>query len=197
MLAVITNRASTHHDFLKQICEIAKAKPDIIVLREKDLNTQEYFNLAKKVSCILKKEDVDLAIHTHIKIAKKLNIKSIHLTYNDFIKNNSKLSYFNNISVSIHSLDEARFVEKNGGHDLYAGHIFETNSKKNLKPRGLDFLWEIKNNIAIPVYALGGINLNNIQLVVESGCRDIAVMSALMESENPYENVLKFISHIK
>lgn len=192
MLIVVTNRHLVKNDFLNQIKEIAKSKPFKIILREKDLDKTEYLNLSKKMLDIFSENNSNLTIHSHINIAKSLKLKSIHLPFNIFKENKNNLNEFNDVGVSTHSLKEAIFAEENNADYILIGHIFTTSSKKDLPPKGLDFLKEIKKNISIPIYAIGGINLQNIEEILKTGISNVAVMSDLMESGNPYQKVIEY-----
>jgi thiamine-phosphate pyrophosphorylase len=66
------------------------------------------------------------------------------------------------IAVSVHSKDEAIKACSLGASFLIAGHIFETDCKKGVVPRGLIFLKEIVNTVKIPVFSIGGITLLNV-----------------------------------
>jgi thiamine-phosphate pyrophosphorylase len=191
VLIVITNRHLCKYDFLTHINQIAKAKPNKIILRENDLNDFEYIKLAKKVIAICNRYSTDLAIHTHIKTAKLLGITSIHLPFEIFMENMDILNDFQSIGVSIHSKKEGIIAEEFGATYILAGHIFPTKSKKGLKHRTLSFLQEL-NNISIDVYGLGGINLKRVGSVIDAGADGIGVMSSLMESPTPYETTIKY-----
>ncbi|HSQ33465.1 MAG TPA: thiamine phosphate synthase, partial [Peptostreptococcaceae bacterium] len=67
---------------------------------------------------------------------------------------------------------------------ILAGHIFTTDCKKDLAPRGLDFLQNIRKNISIHLVAIGGINQYNIKDIYNVGANGAAVMSLIMESNN-------------
>jgi thiamine-phosphate pyrophosphorylase len=192
VLIVVTNKNLVKNDFLIHIEEIIKAKPFKIILREKELNRSQYYNLAKKVISISNKYNVEIAIHDNINVGKSLNIESIHLPFKKFIENKDNLDGFKSIGVSTHSLEEAKFVEENNGDYILVGHIFKTQSKKNLSPKGLKFLKEIKAQVEIPIYAIGGINLKTIDSVLKTGINGVAIMSDLMNSNDPYEKVLEY-----
>ena len=83
--------------------------------------------------------------------------------------------------VSVHSLSEAVSAEKKGADFLIAGHIFQTDCKKDLAPRGVKFLTEIVSNVEIPVYAIGVINPQNEHLIYECGANGICIMSGYMK----------------
>ncbi|MDR1820105.1 MAG: thiamine phosphate synthase [Methanobrevibacter sp.] len=192
MLIIVTNKDLVKNDYLSQIEEIIKAKPSKIILREKQLNKSEYFNLSKKIISISNRYNVDLVIHNYIDIGKFFNINSIHLPFNKFNKNKDDLHEFDKVGVSVHSLKEAKIVGDSYADYIIVGHIFQTQTKKNLVPKGLKFLKEVKDSINIPIYAIGGINLKTINSVLETGVNGVAIMSDLMESNNPHEKVLEY-----
>lgn len=188
----ITNRKLTNNidSFYSKIDEITKEKPDKIILREKDLSEDEYEKIAKKCLLICNKNNISLTVNKFINTAKKLNIKNIHLSIKDFIDNRENLANFSNIGVSIHSLAEALTAEKQGADYVIAGHIFKTDCKKNVPPRGIEFLNKICENLQIPVYAIGGINTKNVLEIAQTKAAGICLMSSLMSAKKP-SDILK------
>lgn len=183
----VTNRLLCTNNFLEQIEKICATSPNAIILREKDLDDESYEKLFIECNKTCKKYNVSLYINSKINIATKLNCKNIQLSFNDFLNHPDKLNLFNNIAVSIHSLTEAlvvgKFVEETKQNVfIIAGHIFETHCKKDLKPRGVEFLKEICNNVDIPVFAIGGINENTIKQLKNINIAGICLMSALMKN---------------
>ena len=96
------------------------------------------------------------------------------------------------LGVSVHSKEQAEKALALGADYLTAGHIFATDCKKGVPPRGLSFLKEICDLSPVPVYAIGGITGENASLAAEKGAKGVCVMSGLMECENPYEYVKNF-----
>ena len=82
--------------------------------------------------------------------------------------------------VSVHSVEDARLAEQCGATYLTAGHVFVTDCKKGLAPRGLDFLHEVCSSVKIPVYAIGGINDKNAASCIREGAAGVCVMSGYM-----------------
>lgn len=180
----VTNRHLVKGDFFEQIGQLVSSKnpPDIIVLREKDLKTCEYLEYATKLSN-MDLANTSLYIHNHIEVAKSLNIRNIHLSFSKFmeIKDLKSLRpYFDNIGTSIHSLEDIRLCNEAGFDYVFAGHIFETDCKKGLKGRGLDFLKEIVDNASMPVYAIGGIKRSNEEECIKAGALGVCKMSEYM-----------------
>lgn len=177
----ITNRHLCKEDFLVRISKIAAAKPDSIVLREKDLSEEDYTELAEKVLKICQEYNVPLTAHYFYRAAIQLNIKRIHLPLHILreLKYEDK-AFFDVIGVSCHSTEDAKEAEKLGASYITAGHIFETDCKAGLPGRGLEFLREVKNSVSISVYAIGGIKPENVQQVTEAGADGVCLMSYFM-----------------
>ncbi|MCB2358572.1 thiamine phosphate synthase [Clostridium estertheticum] len=191
-LLAITNRHLCNNDFLQQIQSICSLnekntmiKSVSIVLREKDLSENDYKNLATKVLEICKKNNAECILHTYYKVARELNCKKIHLPLHVLKSKPDICKEFNEVGVSIHSVNEAIEAVNLGATYIIAGHIFATNCKKDVPPRGLSFLSSVCSSINIPVYAIGGILPANAQKAINAGADGICIMSGLMTCENP------------
>src|SRR5574344_1169039 len=182
----VTNRKLVKNNFLEQINKLVRSPIDFIILREKDLSTDEYYTLADQVNNICIGKGKECIIHSFKDVAKKLNNHSIHLSINDIKElSQEEKKYFNQIGVSVHSTEDARLAESLGATYIIAGHIFQTDCKKNLSPRGLEFLKEVSQSVHIPVYAIGGISENNYLDCMKSGASGVCMMSTLMQCDNP------------
>ena len=83
--------------------------------------------------------------------------------------------------MSIHSLEEAKDVESLGESYVIAGHIFETDCKKGLEPRGLKFVKDLSSTLTIPIFAIGGIDEKKSLSVIDSGAFSVCMMSSIMK----------------
>lgn len=198
-LNIISNRKLCENENLeKQIEKIFSAYQRKIILenfeivsltlREKDLNKNEYLKLVEKIYPICQKYRIDLILHQNydLRLDNKYNIKGLHLSYNTFKSLNKNIREelirkYKKIGVSIHSVDEAKEVENLGANYVVAGHIFKTDCKKDLEPRGLKFIQELSLILTIPIFAIGGINQENSHLVINSGVFGVCMMSSLMK----------------
>lgn len=184
----ITNRKLCDNDFLTQIEKIIVSRPDSVVLREKDLNQNDYTALARKVLSLCQKYSVAFTIHFYYQTALKLGIGRIHLPLAVLRRmSRDEKKCFSVIGVSCHSADEAKEAESLGASYITAGHIFPTDCKAGLAGRGLAFLREVKNRVDIPLYAIGGISPENAPEVISAGADGICIMSGFMKSDNPDE----------
>ncbi|WP_132996136.1 thiamine phosphate synthase [Sporanaerobacter acetigenes] len=184
MLYLVTNRHIVRGNFLKNIENALAGGVDRVILREKDLECKELFLLSKYVKVITDRYDVPLIINGNIDVAEKTGAYGFHCEFQDFIEN--KYKYDGVLGVSIHSIEEGVKCEQLGADYILAGHIFETECKKGLPPRGIEFLKELKENVSIPIVAIEGIDAKNEKKVIKMGMEDIAVMSYIMKSKDPY-----------
>lgn len=195
MLYLITNRnLASGNDFYRIIDEAINGGISAIILREKDLSYEELLAMAKKVKKIIGTRDVKLIINSSLEVAKEVEAYGFHLNFKKFIE--TKLCFKGIIGVSVHSLEEAIAAEKQGADYLLLGHIFETDCKKGLPPRGIDLIKTIKRNVNIPIIALGGINPKNILQVMEANADGAAVMSTIMQAEDPCTVTKQYIDEM-
>ncbi len=194
MLIYVTNRNLCKDDFLKRIDCLAWSKPHAIILREKDLSPEEYQALAEKVKVICDSAGVQLIINKFITVAKNLGISAVHVSMEDFIKNRDSLKAFSKVWVSVHSAKEAQEACNLGASALIAGHIYETNCKKGLAPRGLDFLREVCSSVSIPVFGIGGITQDRVKEVSKAGAEGVCIMSEAMTCPSPSSLTSRILS---
>lgn len=181
----VTNRKLCHEDFLVRMEKIARKKPKAIILREKDLSQEEYLHLAKEVLKICKKNDVMFVIHSFFEVAKQLKCKALHIPFSVLVTmEKEKREQYEWLGTSCHSIEEAIQAEKLGCHYIVAGHIFETDCKKGIPGRGLEFLKNVTQSVQIPVYAIGGIHKDDYSLVCNAGAKGACIMSGFMTCDN-------------
>ena len=212
-IIAITNRHLCSRPFMEQLERVCKLHPHAIVLREKDMPEAEYLSLARDVIALCKKYDVQCMLHSFINVAMELEHPYIHLPLPilekyasascqhfmpDVISTQSYKNaagyqqFFKVIGTSVHSVEDAIKAEQLGATYMTAGHIFSTDCKKGLPPRGLDFLRNVCGAVQIPVYAIGGINIASsegndstlnvprLKEVMECGAAGGCIMSGMM-----------------
>lgn len=192
MVIVVTNRVICKGDFFERLEEIVCVKPDAVILREKSLSTTEYQLFAEKCKKICDKYNVDLIANTFISPAREAGIKKIQLPMAEFLRRQDKLKDFEEIGVSVHSLDEAILAEKLGANFLIAGHIYTTPSKPDMPSRGIEFIENICERVSIPVMAIGGITPTRVPEVEKAGAKGVCVMTPLMTCENPRRLTIEY-----
>ena len=189
---VITNRHLVQGDFLKQLEKVTKLHPHALILREKDLTDDAYESLAKKVFDLCKREDITFFLHTKIEIARKIGCQNIHLSI-PMLKGLSETEKkaltedFCEISISCHSMEDVEIAMAGGATQIILGTIFETECKKGVLGKGVEFVREICQKCPLPVYAIGGMNMQRLPLVIDAGAAGCCMMSGFMQTTKPLQ----------
>lgn len=182
----------------EKISRLCEAGISEIILREKNLSVSEYCALFCEVLQICNHFGVRLFLHNFLDLAFDLEHKFIWLplgVLQNFRQNSTRnLSKFEKIVVSAHSINEAKLALNLGANALCLSHIFPTDCKANLEPKGLDLIRNVREFWSGEIYALGGINSSNFHFAIESGADNIAIMSSAMTCENEKEFLQKFKS---
>ena len=181
----VTNRKLCREDFLARVERIAACHPAGIILREKDMSPEEYKALAAAVMEICGQYGVKCILHSFSDVAISLHADAIHLPlYLLRELSQEQKASFSILGASCHSVDDALEAQSLECTYITAGHVFETDCKKGLPGRGLEFLRDVCAAVDIPVYGIGGIDADNIALVRDAGASGACLMSSLMATED-------------
>ncbi len=189
----VTNRRLCREDFLTRMEAVAAAAPAGVILREKDLAPDDYRVLAQQALAICRVHATPCIFHSFPQIALELGADGLHLPL-PLLRTLSpeEREKFPLLGASCHSVEDAQEAERLGCTYITAGHIFATDCKKGLPPRGLSFLREVCRTVQIPVWAIGGIEPENFLSVMATGAQGGCVMSGLMTCSNPKVLLQKF-----
>lgn len=159
-----------------------------IQLREKDLSSRELYELAYDLRKLTASYAAKLIINDRVDIALAVDADGVHLGLNCMpihrvrkLLGNSKL-----IGLSCHNQVNAIMAQENGADFITFGPIYYTPSKANYGlPVGVEKLETVTHLLDIPVFALGGIKRGNIHEVIAAGAANIALVSAIIASDDP------------
>ena len=193
MLICITNQKLCPDDFLHRINKIASSKPEAIMLREKELSETDYQELASKVKEICENHQVNLIINHNLETAERLKVGAVQVSIDDLRKKGESIRNFDQVGVSVHSVEQAREAEASDANYLIAGHVFPTDCKKGLPARGLRFLKEVCDSVSIPVFAIGGISEVNYKIALMAGAKGVCIMSEAMTTDHPETLAQRFV----
>jgi thiamine-phosphate pyrophosphorylase len=170
----------------QQLCD---GGSDLIQLRAKNSSPEEIRAMAEKILPITKRADVGFVINDHLEIAHELGAEFCHLGQEDFFdaghKNVSEIKIENSklkIGLSTHSPAQANRAIEAGADYLAVGPIFATDTKPTAKAVTLDYVRWANENVKIPWFAIGGINLQNLDEVLAAGAKRICVVSAILNA---------------
>jgi thiamine-phosphate pyrophosphorylase len=188
-LYLITDRKQTQGRELLWVLESAlDGGVRAIQLREKDLSGKELFAAAERARQLTERYGARLFINDRIDVALAVGADGVQLGKSSIPVQTARelLGAGRMIGVSTHALEEARGAENDGADFLLFGPVFFTPSKAVYgAPQGIAALKKIVENVALPVYAIGGIKPANVDEIKRAGARGGALISAIMEAADP------------
>lgn len=185
-LIAVTDSASCPRPLAEQIERLTKLtelRPQAVILRAKSLDKAAYRTLALHAQQSCEATGIALILHSDWQLAHELGINKLHLPLALLRQMPAcKRTHFTWLSTSVHSVGEAQEAQALGITMLIAGHIYTTQCKADLAPRGLSFLQAVCSSVSLPVYAIGGIGFDAAQHaeLKANGARGACVMSAYM-----------------
>ncbi|MCD7878310.1 MAG: thiamine phosphate synthase, partial [Candidatus Gastranaerophilales bacterium] len=173
-----------------------KGGVQIVQLREKNIEACKIIELGKRIRELCSIYNALFIVNDRIDIAQIVHADGVHLGQEDIdIKSAREIAGENMIiGISTHCREQAIKAKESGADYIGAGPIFATPTKQNTQPVGFEYLNWVSKNIDIPYFAIGGIDLNNCQEVINQGAKRIAVVRAIMNADSPELNANKFIN---
>ena len=178
-ITAVTARKLCPRPLWEQVPRIVNAGITRIILREKDLSPDEYTALAERVLKACEDCGAELTIHGFPEAARKLGTERLHMPLPRLTAELCR--EFGTVGTSVHSGEQLMQAEALGVSYVIAGHIFATDCKRGLEPRGLGFLADICKRTALPVYAIGGITTERLCDIKSAGSVGACIMSAAMK----------------
>ena len=175
------NFFNNDEDYIDALDEAFGAGLKAFQHRQKDVAIYDFIKIGEKIKNLIFKKypDVKFFVNERADAAAVLSADGVHLNTNALPVKSVKEKFKNlKIFYSSHTIEDAVNAEKNGADFITFSPVFKT--KKTSFFHGADVLKKVVNAVKIPVFALGGINEFNIPEIQESGCRFIAVQSALL-----------------
>ena len=185
-LIAVTDSATCPRPLAEQterLAKLTKLRPQAVILRAKSLDKAAYRTLALDVQQSCEAAGIPLILHSDWPLARELGVKRLHLPLALLRQLPAcERTNFTWLSTSVHSVEEAIEAQALGATVLIAGHIYTTQCKASLAPRGLGFLQAVCSTVSMPVYAIGGIGFDAAQHaeLLANGARGACVMSAYM-----------------
>ncbi|HSF58987.1 MAG TPA: thiamine phosphate synthase [Candidatus Binatia bacterium] len=171
-----------------------------VQLREKDLSGRDLFLLAERCQKLCQTYQAALFINDRVDVALAVDAAGVQLGKLSIPVETARtlLGSQKLIGVSTHTLQEAKEAEQSGADFVLFGPVYFTASKAVYgSPQGLSALKTIVDNISLPVYAIGGITLENIQSTKNIGVRGVALISAIVSASHPKEAAEKMLQQLR
>jgi len=157
-----------------------------IQYREKDKTRKEMHEDSVRIRELTKNYQSVFIVNDYADIAMSVEADGVHLGQDDLPIREAR-SFMGRekiIGISTHNVEQAIAAEKEGADYIGYGPVFHTTTKEDAgSPKGTDILREVKRQVRIPVIAIGGINLENLESVLNTGIDAVAVSSAILRGD--------------
>ena len=198
-LYLVTNRyQDSLESFLKKVETACRSGVTIIQLREKNLTTNQYYQLAKQVKEITDAYQVPLIIDDRLDICLAVDAAGLHIGDDELPVSVARqvLGPEKILGVTAKTVKRALEAETSGADYLGTGAIFPTRTKENAPITLISTLKTICQTVAIPVVAIGGLTSENIDQLVDTGIAGVAVVRDLMQAEDIEAKTQAFLTKL-
>ncbi len=198
-LYLVTNRyQDSLESFLEKIETACRSGVTIVQLREKNLTTNQYYQLAKEVKEITDAYQVPLIIDDRLDVCLAVDAAGLHIGDDELPVSVARqvLGPEKILGVTAKTVKRALEAEESGADYLGTGAIFPTTTKENVPITLISTLKTICQRVAIPVVAIGGLTSENIDQLIGTGIAGVAVVRDLMQAEDIEEKTQAFLTKL-
>ena len=198
-LYLVTNRyQDSLESFLKKVETACRSGVTIIQLREKNLTTNQYYQLAKQVKEITDAYQVPLIIDDRLDVCLAVDAAGLHIGDDELPVSVARkvLGPEKILGVTAKTVKRALEAEEGGANYLGTGAIFPTTTKENAPITLISTLKTICQRVAIPVVAIGGLTSENIDQLIGTGIAGVAVVRDLMQAEDVEAKTQAFLTKL-
>ena len=198
-LYLVTNRyQDSVESFLEKIETACRSGVTIVQLREKNLTTNQYYQLAKQVKEITDAYQVPLIIDDRLDVCLAVDAAGLHIGDDELPVSVARqvLGPEKILGVTAKTVKRALEAEEGGADYLGTGAIFPTTTKENAPITLISTLKTICQRVAIPVVAIGGLTSENIDQLIGTGIAGVAVVRELMQAEDVEAKTQAFLTKL-
>ena len=184
-LYLVTGRYDFHDDqFLAVIEEACKNGVTLVQLREKELLTSSFYELALKVKAITDRYHIPLIINDRVDICLAVDAAGVHIGDDELPVDvvRSLIGSEKILGVSAKTVERGLEAEKAGADYLGIGAIFPTKTKET-PLTSIETLKAINGAVTIPSVAIGGIKEENLVNFRGTGIAGVSIVSEIMLAE--------------
>lgn len=186
-LYVIADRKICGKNDLEQaVVEAIDGGVQMVQFRDKESSDDDFLKFARSLRGLCKDNDIPFIVNDRVMVAKKIDADGVHVGEEDLSITEARniLGSDKIIGKTTRNLEQAKAAEDEGADYIGLGPVFYTDSKQSGMSIGVDVVGKATASLRIPVFAIGGINLNNLNQLLEAGGKRIAVISAVFLSKD-------------
>lgn len=192
-LYVLTDGGGSPEALTARLRSLAAGGVDVVQLRDHALDDRTLFERAKLGAVLARELSMLWIVNDRADLAVAADTDGVHVGQKELpapaarqLVGTSRL-----VGVSTHAIDEARQAVADGADYIGCGPVFPGQTKKFERYVGTQLLCEIEAEIEIPAFAIGGIAAANLNEVLQTGCRRIAVTAAISDAADPESAALQ------
>ena len=195
----ITDSSLTKQGCLKDVEDAIRGGARVIQYREELRSTTDMMAETRILANLCKKAGGHLLINNSVDIALAVDADGVHLGQSDMPLADARLMLPDGIiGISCHTLDDIAEAEEKGADYIAVSPVFFTSTKKNITtPLGLEGIAEFRKATKLPVIAIGGVNMENVEGVVRAGADSVCAISATVGTDDVEASVREFEDIIK
>jgi thiamine-phosphate pyrophosphorylase len=162
---------------------------DLIQLRGKTQTLEQLTEIAGKLHTITSRADIPLIINDHALVAQSVPLEGMHVGQDDdpVAAARKKAGRSLLVGKSTHSFEQALAAQGEGADYIGFGPIFATPTKPDYQPIGLKEINRVHAAVALPIFCIGGIKIENLEQVLAAGARRVAIVSGLLKAPDIVE----------
>ncbi|MDY6013084.1 thiamine phosphate synthase [Clostridium sp.] len=190
---LVTDYRIPFDELLKKVEEALKAGIKLVQYRDKNVSSKLMCERGKKLFDLCKKYNSIFLVNDRVDIAMAIDADGVHIGQDDMDCKLARklLGRDKIIGVSTKTLEESKKAVEDGADYLGCGAIYSTDTK-DTNILSINSLKEIKKNISIPIYGIGGINTENITNELKELLDGVAVVTAILNSHNINKTINEF-----
>lgn len=186
-LYVLADGRQSLEEFGKLVSSLVEAGASVLQIRDKNLTDKELVERARQLVSLTRGSDTLAIINDRPDIALVSGADGVHLGQSELSVKEARAVVGTDklIGVSTHGIEQARQAVLDGADYLGAGPTFPSETKSFDQFPGLDYLRQVAGEISLPAFAIGGIDLLNIEKALETGIERVAVSGAVVGAAAP------------
>jgi len=159
---------------------------DLIQIRGKKESIAELADFAAELHELAARFSIPLIINDHAEIAARVPVEGVHVGQDDdsiqIVRQKAEHEIL--VGKSTHSVAQACAAQREGADYIGFGPIFATPTKPDYSPIGLENIRCVHTKVDLPIFCIGGINIDNLQSVIDAGAKRVVMVSALLKANN-------------
>ena len=157
---------------------------DLLQLRAKGRAADEVATLGRQLHPITRSRGVPLVINDEPDVARQVGAEGVHVGQDDLSVADARRAAGGECLVgkSTHSIEQALHAAEEGADYIGFGPLFATPTKPDYAPIGIDDIEEVHSRVAVPIFCIGGIKLQNLPRVIAAGARRVVIVSGLLQA---------------